>query len=399
MLFAPGHAPFMSRETQVDTAAERQERSRRARRLGVWPMIGAMVLAIFVAWTSPTTGTFLFLGGALLVIGLLLGLRRPARKVAWLSVRVHPGLVVAMTTLFLGLVLSELILRIFLFQRFPDFEKMTPVKLGYQYDSTLGWFPAPNSHETFGHIHQAISLVHNSQGFRDPEPALDSRPGVLFLGDSFTWGYGVDAAERFTDRLRSRHPEWRVFNFGVVGYGTDQEYLLLQKHFEQYKPRLVFLVFCAENDHIDNCSNGDSVWAFKPYFRAGPKGLKLCGVPVPCSDWVFCLHHPLLSKPYLFRMAMRAWGNLRSPRPGSGPDPTTAILEALQKYVSSQGASFCVGITGRDPNIEQFLLRSKIPWLDLSTDLRLEGDWHWSAKGNAYVADKIEQFLVARKLF
>jgi hypothetical protein len=364
-----------------------------------WLMVGAIALAMIVGWTSPTRGTWLFLLVALGMIGLLLFLRGAESRTRWLSVKVHPGVVVLLTTFFAGLVASELALRIFLFQKFPDFERMSPVRLGYKYDPTLGWFPAPNSHEDFGYLQGTVAIDHNSRGFRDPEPTFDSRPRILFLGDSFTWGYCVDRSERFSDRLRQRHPEWQVDNFGVVGYGNDQEFLLLQRHFQEYKPRVVFLIFCTENDHTDNCINGDPVWAFKPYFTVDAKGLKLHGVPVPYSDWVFCLRHPWISKPYLFRLAMRAWGNIRSPRPSQEHDPTTAILAALQKYVKDQGAVFCVGTTGRDDKLEKFMRDSGIPWLDLSTDLRLEGDWHWSSAGNAHVAGKIEEFLLKEKLF
>ncbi len=315
------------------------------------------------------------------------------------SARIHPGIAMMVITVVVGLLLAELGLRIFMFQSFPDFERMSPVRLGYQYDATLGWFPAPHSHQEMGYLQTTISLDHNSRGFRDAEPTFDSRPRVLFLGDSFTWGYCVEASKRFSDRLRQRHPEWQIYNFGVVGYGNDQEFLLLQRHFEEYKPRVVFLVFCTENDRTDNCANGDPRWAFKPYFTATAGGLRLRGVPVPYSDWVFCIKHPWLSKPYLFRLTMKAWGNLRSPRPDQKRDPTEAILGAMQQYLTARDATLCVGTTARDAKLEEFLRRSGIPWLDLSTDLRLEADWHWSAAGNGYVADQIEQFLLKSKFF
>jgi hypothetical protein len=243
-------------------------------------------------------------------------------------------------------------------------------------------------------------MAHNSKGFRDPEPSLDNRPGILFLGDSFVWGYGVEAADRFTEKLRSRHPERQVYNFGVCGYSTDQEYLLLQQHFKAYRPRIVFLVYCTENDDKGNCLSSSRGRYYKPYFTAGPKGIILRGVPVPRSERVFCLQHPILSKPYLFRLIFRAYLNLLHPPARFESSPTTAILDALREYVSAQGAVFCVGLTRSDAGIEQFLRRSKIPCVDLSTDLRIGGgDIHWSPAGHAFVAKKIEDFLVSEKLF
>jgi hypothetical protein len=195
--------------------------------------------------------------------------------------------------------------------------------------------------------------------------------------------------------LRARHPEWQVYNFGVVGYGTDQEYLLLQQHFQEYHPRIVFLVFCTETDRLDNCSNGDGKLAFKPYFTVGPKGLQLHGVPVPASDCLFCWQYPLLSKPYLIRLSMMAWKNLRSPRPRPGIDPTITILEALRKYVVDHVAVFCVGLTRHEPEVERFLQSSKIPYLDLGGASHGVGDFHWDPEGHTVVAGKIEQFLLS----
>ena len=97
-----------------------------------WLMVAAMALAGLVGWTSPTKGTLGFLLVALGLIGLLLFLRATGSRTRWLSVKVHPGMVVLLTTLFLVLLASELSLRIFLFQKFPDFERMSPVRLGYK---------------------------------------------------------------------------------------------------------------------------------------------------------------------------------------------------------------------------------------------------------------------------
>jgi hypothetical protein len=359
-----------------------------------------MVFSVLAGWSSPTHGTFLFLGGAWLVIALLLALRRMASRTRLIAVRVPPGVVVSVTTLCLSLALFELGLRLFSFQRFPSFQGLDQQTLGYQHDRSLGWFPTPNSKKSVEIIGRRISIAHNSKGFRDPEPVVDSRPGIIFLGDSFVWGYNVEAEERFTERLRFRHPEWRIYNFGVAGYGTDQEYLLLQAHFQEYQPHIVFLIFCTENDHIDNCANGGGRIAFKPYFTPGPHGLQLHGVRVPYSDRVFCLKHPLLAKSYLARLTMQAWGNFRCPLPPRPEqDPTTALLEAMRQFVVSRGAVFCVGLNGRDAGIERFLRDSNIPCVDLSTDLRAEGDFHWSVQGHAFVADKIEKFLLCSKMF
>jgi hypothetical protein len=54
---------------------------------------------------------------------------------------------------------------------------------------------------------------------------------------------------------------------------------------------------------------------------------------------------------------------------------------------------FRVGFTSGDAELEHFLESLQIPYVDLSTDLVLEGDWHWSPAGHSYVAEKIDHFL------
>jgi hypothetical protein len=266
--------------------------------------------------------------------------------------------------------------------------------LGYQYDRTLGWFPMPSSRKTFTGL-RTVSVAHNSKGFRDPEPVFDDRPRIVFIGDSFTWGYDVEAEKCFTEKLRTKHSEWQIYNFGVCGYSTDQEYLLLQRHFREYQPNVVFLVFCTENDDGGNCSNTGGGIYFKPYYTVGPAGLKLKGVPVPGSDKVFCLSHPWLSKSYLLRLIVRAYNNLIDPQPKFSHCPTTAIVDALDKYVRGNGAVFAVGLTDDQPELEQFLGNSKIPYINLKTDLRYGPGDHWNAEGHGFVCEKIEQFLVS----
>jgi hypothetical protein len=368
-----------------------------------WVLLAGISLSALAAWSSPEAQTFVFLSAALLLLVVILGLGKLGSRTRLLSVRVRPELVLSGVTIFVVLVFFELGLRLFAFQSFPDFNRMTRITLDYVYDPLLGWCPKPSSEKTVAAGDRWITITNNSKGLRDIEPACDAlpgardpRPGIIFLGDSFVWGYDLEARERFTDKLRARHPEWRIYNLGVVGYGTDQEYLLLQRHFQECNPQLVVLIFCP-NDHSDNAGNGRSDWAFKPYYTVEGDELRLRGVPVPHSDLLFCKEHPWLSRPYLSRLSLRAWGNLVSPPPRSREDPTTKLLGAIEHYASRGGAGFCVGLIARDEPVERFLQNSKIPFADLSTDLLLKGDWHWSAEGNTSVADKLDAFLGSGK--
>jgi hypothetical protein len=288
---------------------------------------------------------------------------------------------------------TELALRLFFSNRFPNYQDEK--SLLYEYDRTLGWFPIPGARERFL-ASRVFSVANNSQGFRAAEYVPNQKPGIAFLGDSFVWGYDVEAEERFTDRLQVRRPEWNVYNLGVSGYGTDQEYLLLQRYFELYKPRLVFLMYCVETDHDDNSSNIRYGGFYKPYCTIVGNRLQLNGIPVPRSERVFFAAHKSLSHSLLFQLLVRGYFKLASPVKKNNPDPTGALVRDLQNYVHSKGAELVVGLTLSNPRLEEFLRYFRIPYVDLTTSLRYPGFGnHWTPEGHAFVCNKIEKFLVA----
>ena len=143
--------------------------------------------------------------------------------------------------------------------------------LTYRYDADLGWAPIPNSSSTITTA-RTIEVQHNSLGFRDTEFERDARPAMLFIGDSFVWGVDAEADERFTDLLRSRNSNFRIVNAGVSGYGTDQEYLLLQRIWPTIQPDVVVLIFCTANDRLDNGTNVRYDGYQKPYFASAQDG-------------------------------------------------------------------------------------------------------------------------------
>jgi hypothetical protein len=290
---------------------------------------------------------------------------------------------------------AELVLRVFFSKQFVIYQDEK--SLLYQYDSVLGWFPIPEARERFM-ASRVFSVNNNSQGFRAPEYVPNQKPVLLLLGDSFVWGYDVEAEERFGDKLQARHPEWNVYNLGVSGYGTDQEYLLLTRCFDTYKPRVVFLLYCVETDHDDNSSNIRYGGFYKPYCTIEGKHLKLNGIPVPRSERVFFAEHKGLGRSLLVQLLVRGYFKLASPPKLQNPDPTGALIHDLQNYVHLRGAELVVGLTLSNPRLEEFLRYFKIPYVDLTTSLRYPGfGGHWTPEGHSFVCGKVDEFLVRGK--
>jgi len=99
----------------------------------------------------------------------------------------------------------------------------------------------------------------NSIGLRDYEygEKQDNTFRILVLGDSFTFGAGVELEDTYVKQLetilRSKNSskEYEVINAGVMGYGTDQEFYYLKEWITKLKPDLVIVGFYVGNDLED----------------------------------------------------------------------------------------------------------------------------------------------------
>ena len=99
-----------------------------------------------------------------------------------------------------------------------------------QPDAELGWAQIPNVVTQSTTANRTVSVRHNSLGLREKELNDDASGATfVFLGDSMVWGLDAEVGERFTDLLQNQLPQFRMVNAGVLGFGTDQELLLVQR--------------------------------------------------------------------------------------------------------------------------------------------------------------------------
>jgi lysophospholipase L1-like esterase len=78
----------------------------------------------------------------------------------------------------------------------------------------------------------APPIVNNRLGFREREipPKQGDRYRIAVIGDSFTWGQGVEADERFSNRMESAlGPGYEVFNFGRPGNNLPEHLDVLKQ--------------------------------------------------------------------------------------------------------------------------------------------------------------------------
>lgn len=127
-------------------------------------------------------------------------------------------------------------------------------------DPKYGYVQRPNFTQEWYYARTNIrwEARFNSYGLRDREYDLQ-KPGVkriLLLGDSFTFGYGLNAEDTFDEVLErmlneSGTNEYQVLNAGVGGWGTIQEVLYALDHLKVFHPDAIVLTYCP-NDQVDD---------------------------------------------------------------------------------------------------------------------------------------------------
>ena len=106
-----------------------------------------------------------------------------------------------------------------------------------------------------------VPVKTNRFGFRSTrDDRLEKTPNtfrILVLGDSVTFGHGAvsDYPSLLEVSLKRWRPEvdWQVWNLGVPGYNTAQEFTYLEEVGRRYSPDLVVVGFFL-NDIIDNAA-------------------------------------------------------------------------------------------------------------------------------------------------
>lgn len=153
----------------------------------------------------------------------------------------------------------------------------------FQPDPQLGWAMRPGVEGWFTTEGRAYVKV-NTAGFRDRPHPLDKPAGVYrvaVVGDSAVEARQVDMKATFWWQLQEKlrgcpalgGRDVEVLAFGVSGYGTAQQYLLMESTALRYQPDLVLLAF-AGNDVVNNSARLESENE-RPFFLPDGEGLKL----------------------------------------------------------------------------------------------------------------------------
>lgn len=125
-----------------------------------------------------------------------------------------------------------------------------------QMDWKLGWKPKADylydgPMSDLNGKEYSVYLTTNDEGFRRyPKERVSEKYQILVIGDSYTQAVEVSDDKTyyryFEDSLQAQ-----VYAYGMAGYGTMQELMVLDRYLTEIEPDLVLWQFCS-NDFIDN---------------------------------------------------------------------------------------------------------------------------------------------------
>ena len=311
------------------------------------------------------------------------------------------------------LTLAEVALR---HEHYPFSGSWTPSETALaRFDDTLGWSyrEGLTATQPFGRQRRMVTMYFDSAGIRVDGPVhvfSRTKPSILFIGDSFTFGHGVAYEEAFPARVEQLlGGQVQSVNLGVQGYGTDQSLLALRRHMAWFNSRIVVYTYLA--DHIQRNDNYDRRVLYPDGNWPGTKplfGLRADGT-------VFLSRHPRriadLASLHLLQVAERAWA-----RWGPRPDArlTTALIRELKRDCDARGIRLLVvnwprgrapstatGGTSQAPaGATAVFAGTGVDVLDLGVDAppewatwRIPGDGHPTA-----AAHELAARLIARRL-
>lgn len=289
-------------------------------------------------------------------------------------------------------------------------------------DKDISWTLEPNATSRHDHIAGDFSVLVTTDrhGFR-ANPFKTGNRGLMILGDSFTFGFGVENHESFPGVLARRMPDWNVFNAGYTGgMALDTQFVYLREHYHELQPRVVVFQFFSGNDFDDMAANiwikgtnGLPTAVLSSYRCDGSRQLRYrrAGKLGTLTAWI--RRHSCLGACLMDRVAPLLPRRARSEGVHAGVNRSVALVDALLDHSKAHGYKLAFmfvpntfdGSTRNTLEVNEEVLRShlkarNIPFLALDdfwnqdmVELHFAHDGHWRPYGHVLAAKRLHDWL------
>lgn len=304
---------------------------------------------------------------------------------------------------------------------------LAPVK--FMYDKDIGLIHVPNlKGSEYLPENYDITFTNGDDGFRithNGEVPSFVHKKIMLIGDSFTYGKGVNDHETFAYGLQQAliKDSVEIINAGVEGRGTDHALRSYQFYKDKYQPNTV-IYFAHFNDLADNIRDeyfnviNDSTLTLKS-FENSTGGTKEKLRKSKVYNW-------LISHSHFFSLLKSVLVNLMMPDQIVSYDEgididrakklTSIYTEQLRKEIESDGRNFIVYYipaindidarvkgeqTEQETFFENYFRDKNINFYNLSDDFINSGETniikhfylpegHWNPNGHQLVAEKLK---------
>jgi hypothetical protein len=295
---------------------------------------------------------------------------------------------------------------------FKDLNSGKPIEYYHNPDSDLGYVNKPNMTVSAikrstkdGSILYDVKYSIDERGLRKTIPQNNN--GVLFFGDSFIFGEGLNDEETMPQKF-SRLSGWCALNFGVIGYGPHQ----MLRELEIGRPERLgisnplAIVFTLHADHSISRAAGLAPWDHRgPRYELIDGALKYLG---PFNE-TRSLFDRVMSKSAIYAAIFKKYPQLPDSE-NNRQRVLAMLLKAKDLAARKYHAPFMIILwdtyilpEGRS-NAEwlaRTLQENQIVTLQLSTavpglgkeDNYISADYHPNGKGNTLLARAVDSFL------
>lgn len=121
---------------------------------------------------------------------------------------------------------------------------------------------------------RTVKVEYFKHGFKRWGDVNTRKKKMLILGDSFTEMFWVSNGEEWYSYLEKEFGDMEFFVFGKGGFGSLQEYMILDDFIDEIRPQSILIEFC-NNDLSDNLYDWDRAnyargkRITRPYFERG----------------------------------------------------------------------------------------------------------------------------------
>jgi hypothetical protein len=281
------------------------------------------------------------------------------------------------------------------------------------FDRRLGWKPRPNLDTNYlAELDDVFSVVTDAEGWPGRRSLDESK--VVVIGDSFAFGYGVDAAHSFSEV----NGALQVKAIGAPGYSMVQGVLLMEQLGHQLEGKLVVWFVCLENDLQDNLSP-EMRQHRAPFVRLDDRcGWEIYDKHLGLSKWgcsnsdvrrlfpLMCVPGPLADRAYSACDYLIDQAGVSCAQVGARlvvvtiPHPLQLTESGVGELAKLSGSPELCDENLPDRRIAEYCLRHGVPMIAgkgrLSRrDYKRREAFHWNERGHRLVAEMLGELYAS----